>query len=330
MSSAATRSGFLFSKATGCQVMRTLFFTGVLTLFASQAFAQAPESSLATLTGHEVSVGLASYTYREPQGDQPISIHGAKFVTDYNGTFSLNTQRNWFAQAQLRGTIGSATYDGWCSPFFITPNAASPNGYALALGDASACRESSDRDWYFEARALAGKDRIGRRWAWSPYSGVGVRHLSNGTTGTAGYRTDDYLYVPLGITARTRVTSDRALSVTLEFDPLIHGWQTTRDSALGGGDVPATPTAPAFTIDGFTDVAFSQHGGWALRASAKVPVSRRVSVEPYYVHWTVKSSRVSDETATFTVNNVTAHEQWGAFEPFNTTDEFGVRLGVHF
>jgi hypothetical protein len=31
-------------------------------------------------------------------------------------------------------------------------------------------------------------------------------------------------------------------------------------------------TAPAFTIDGSTDVSFSQSGGWALRASAKYPV----------------------------------------------------------
>lgn len=310
--------------------MRTLFLMGVLTLVASRSLAQTPDSSLATPTGHDVSAGVASYTYREPQGDQAISIHGAKFVTDYNGTFALNEPRHWFAQAELRGTIGSATYDGWCSPFFITPNGASPNGYELDLGDPSPCSESGDSDWYVEARALAGKDLIGRRWAWSPYSGVGIRHLSNGTTGTAGYRTDNYLYVPLGMTARTSLGTHGALSFNLEFDPLIHGWQTTRDSALGGGNVPATPTAPAFTIDGFTDVSFSQHEGWALRASAKYPVTRRVSVEPYYVHWTVRSSPVSDQTATFTVNNVTAREQFGAFEPFNVTNEFGVRLGFHF
>jgi hypothetical protein len=59
--------------------------------------------------------------------------------------------------------------------------------------------------------------------------------LSNGTTGTAGYGTDEYLYVPVGITPRTRVASRRALSVNLEFDRLLHGWQKTRGSALGGG-----------------------------------------------------------------------------------------------
>jgi hypothetical protein len=322
--------------------MKLFFVTTVITLMASQAFAQSPdsmpaptrstvtvESDLLTPTGHEVSGGLASYTYREP-GTQAISIHGTKFAADYTGTLSLNQGRQWFAQADLRGTVGNAAYDGWCSPFVITPNSASPNGYELDVGSASQCNETGDQDWYLEARALAGKDVIGQQWGWSPYTGVGLRYLSNGTTGASGYRTDDYLYLPLGVTARTSVASHGALSVNVEYDLLIHGWQRTRDSDLGSGVVPATPTAPAFTIDGITDISFSQSGGWALRASAEYPVTRRVSAEPYYVFWHVSSSPVNDETATFTVNSVTAQEQLGAYEPHNVTSEFGVRLGFHF
>jgi hypothetical protein len=320
--------------------MKTFFVTGVMTLMASQAFAQTPtpastrstttdETDLATPTGHEVSAGVASYTYREP-GAQAISIHGAKFVADYTGTLSLNKRRHWFAQADVRGTFGNAAYDGWCSPFLITPNSASPNGYALDVGTASPCNETGDQDWYLEARALAGKDLIGQKWGWSPYTGVGLRHLSNGTTGASGYRTDNYLYLPLGVTARTSIASHEVLSVNVEYDILMHGWQQTRDSDLGSGVVPATPTAPAFTIDGFTDVSFSQSGGWALRASAKYPVTSRWSVEPYYVRWHVSSSPVNYESVTFTVNNVTAQEQLGAYEPLNVTSEFGIRLGFHF
>ena len=314
----------------------------LLVLIASQGFAQAPDSTsassgstataevgLATPTGHEVSGGLASYTYSEP-GTQGISIHGAKFTTDYTGTFSLNKQRHWFAEAGLRGTLGGVTYDGWCSPLVITPDSASPNGYALDIGDASSCTESGDKDWYVEARALVGKDVIGQRWAFSPYSGIGLRHLSNGTTGISGYRTDDYLYLPLGVTTRTNAASHGALSLNLEFDVLMHGWQKTRDSELGGGDVPATATAPPFTVDGFSDISFSQSRGWALRAGAKYPVTTRLSVEPYYVRWQVSSSPVNYETATFTVNGVTAREQLGAYEPHNVTSEFGVRLHLHF
>jgi hypothetical protein len=313
--------------------MKTFLAMGVIALMTSQAFAQTPgptESNLATPTGHDISAGVSSYTYREPDGDQPISIHAPKFVAEYTGTLSLSKRRHLFMQAQVRGTVGNTTYNGFCSPFLINPNSESPNGYELDIGDATPCDESGDRDWYVEGRALVGKDLIGRRWGWSPYSGLGLRHLSNGTTGTPGYRTDDYLYVPVGLTTRTGVGSHGALSLNFEFDALLHGWQNTHDSLLGGGDVPATPTAPPFTVDGFTDISFSQSGGWAVRASATYPLTRHVSLEPYYVHWDVTSSPVNYETATFTVNGVTAQEQLGAYEPHNTTNEFGLKFGFHF
>ncbi len=321
--------------------MKTLVLAAVMALMSSEALAQTPDStppaqrqgttadSLATPPGHEVSLALGSYTYREP-GATSISIHGTKLGGEYTGTLSLNKREHWFAQVDVRGTTGNVTYDGWCSPFVITPNGASPNGYELGFGDPSPCSESGDKDWYVETRGLVGKDLIGDRWGWSPYAGLGVRHLSNGTTGIPGFRTDDYLYVPFGMTARTRVGSHGALSFGLEFDLLIRGWQTTRDSQLGGGDVPPTTTAPGFTINGSSDVSFAQHGGWAVRANAKYHVTRRWSVEPYYVHWEVSDSSVSYETLVFTVNNVTAREQMGFLEPRNVTDEAGVQLGFHF
>ena len=289
----------------------------------------AVDDRLATPTGHEVNVSVGSYTYVEPSALR-ISIHGTKLGGEYTGTVSLDKRRHWFAQANVRGTIGNVTYTGWCSPWLITPNSASPNGYELDVGDASACSETGDKDWYLEGRALVGKDLIGHAWALSPYTGLGFRHLSNGTTGIAGYRTDNYLYLPFGATARTEVASHRVLSFNLEYDRLIHGWQKTRDSEFGGGYVPATTTAPIFTIDGFTDISFAQHGGWALRASAKYQVTTHWSVEPYYIRWSVSASPVNYETVAFTVNNVTAHEQLGAYEPWNVTNEFGVKLGLHF
>jgi hypothetical protein len=226
--------------------------------------------------------------------------------------------------------LGSTTYDGWCSPFLIMPDRTSPNGYALDIGDPSPCSESGDQDWYVEGRATVGKDFIGRRWGWSPEIGVGIRHLSNGITGVAGYRREDYLYVPVGITTRTIVASHKALSFNLEYDQLLHGWQSTHDSKLGGGDVPATPTAPAFTIDGFSDISFDQRSGWALRAGAKYQMTTHWSVQPQYIHWNVSASTVNSETATFTVNGITVRQRLGAYEPLNRTNEFVVRLGFRF
>jgi hypothetical protein len=325
--------------------LKTLLVTGSIAFISSQAFAQASSStstqsidrrgatqvdtSVATTSGHEVNFGVSGYTYVEP-GDTSISIHGPKFGAGYTGTISLNPHRHWFFQADAQGLFGETTYDGWCSPFLITPDSRSPNGYALDLGDPSPCSEGGDKDWYVEGRALVGKDLIGRTWGWSPDIGLGIRHLSNGTTGIAGYRTDDYLYLPVGITARTLVTSHNALSFSLEYDHLLHGWQRTRDSQLGGGSVPATVTAPAFTIEGFSDISFEQHSGWALRGRAKYQITRRWSVEPEYVHWSIGASPVNFETATFTVNGITVRQQLGAYEPLNTTNEFVVKLGYRF
>ncbi len=276
-----------------------------------------------------MSLLTGRYTYVEP-GPLRISIHGLKVGGEYAGTLSLGARRRWFVQAGVRGVGGATGYDGFCRPWLIRPNSASPNGYELGLGDASPCSESGDKDWYVEARALVGRDFIGRAWGWSPHGGLGVRHLSNGIAGAAGYRTDDYLYAPFGVTARTRLASHGVLGLNLEYDRLIHGWQKTRGSKLGGGSVPATATAPAFTIDGLSDVSFSQHRGWALRASANYQVTRSWSVEPYYVYWSVGASPVNYETATFTVNGVTAREQLGFYEPDNTTRELGVKVGFRF
>ena len=53
-------------------------------------------------------------------------------------------------------------------------------------------------------------------------------------------------------------------------------------------------------------------------------------MEPSYIHWNVNASPVNYQTATFTVNNVTAREQRGFYEPLNTTNEFLLKLGFHF
>jgi hypothetical protein len=326
--------------------LKKLLVVGSIAFIPSQAFAQTfgsistqstdspgaaevDASGMATPTGHEVNFGVGGYEYVEP-GDTSISIHGPKFGGGYTGTMSLNSGQHWFLQADAQGLFGSTTYDGWCSPFLITPDSTSPNGYALAIGDPSACSETGDKDWYVEGRALIGKDFIGHKWGWSPAIGVGIRHLSNGTTGVAGYRTDDYLYLPVGITARTIVASHNALSFNLEYDQLLHGWQRTHDSQLGGGDVPATPIAPAFTIEGLSDISFDQHSGWALRAGATYQMTRHWSVEPEYIHWNVSASPVNYETATFTVNSITVGQQLGAYEPLNRTNEFIGKLGFHF
>jgi hypothetical protein len=156
-----------------------------------------------------------------------------------------------------------------------------------------------------------------------------VRHLSNALDGIAGYRQDNYLYLPVGLTLRTPIAHN-ALTFNVEYDYLLRGWQTTHDSAFGGGAFDATPAAPAFTIDSMSDVSFDQHHGWALRAGAKVGMTRHLSVEPYWIRWNVEGSDDSSETVTFTVNGIPARENLGFYEPHNTTNEYGVKFGFRF
>ena len=309
--------------------MKTLLSALVLSLIPCPASAQTVGGPPVTPTGNEIKVAVAGYDYVEP-GDLRISIHGPKFGGEYLGAFVLDRRSHLFTKADARFTFGNTAYDGWCAPWLITPNSASPNGYRLGLGVFSPCDDSGNRDWYVEARGLVGKDVVGKSWTWSPETGLGVRRLSNSLAGIKGFRKETYLYLPVGLTARTRVAGQHLLGLNLEFDVLLRGWQTTYDSALGSGGIPATPTAPAFTINGFTDLSFEQHRGWAVRASAKYQVNKRLSVEPYFLHWRVDDSTVSFGPVSFTVNGVTAGQQLGAYEPLNTTREFGVKLGIRF
>jgi hypothetical protein len=313
--------------------MNKFVLVGALALLPVRLFAQASSAQAdappTTLPGHQLTFSVGAYDYVEP-GDTRISIHGMKLGGEYAGTFLLSARHHWFAQANVRGSIGQTDYDGWCAPWFITPDRSSPNGYFLDLGDYSPCDDAGNRDWYVDGRGLIGKDFVRREWTFSPEAGLGVRHLSNALDEIAGFRTDNYLYLPVGVTAQTGVASNSVLSFHFEYDHLLRGWQNTIDSALGGGDVPATPTAPAFTINEFTDVSFAQHQGFGIRASAKYDFNRRWSLEPYWIYWSVGDSMPSGESVTFTARGIPAVEQFGAVEPQNTTNEFGMKFSVRF
>jgi hypothetical protein len=318
---------------------RSLALAGLMTLTSSLALAQTPPTRirttdpgvLTTRTGHELNVSVQHYGYDEPLGDEiDVRIHGPKVGAEYLGTFALSERRHWFMQLNLRGTGAVAAYDGSCRPWLIVPSATSPNGYRLTFGGASPCSETGDADWYAEGRALVGKDLVGHTWSISPFTGVGARHLSNGTTGNFNFRTDEYLYVPVGATMRTMASAGHVLGLTVEYDQLVRGWNKTRESLLTGGTVPASTAAPAFSIGDFTDLSFTQHRGWGLRAAASLDINRTWSIAPYYIRWRVNDSPVSNGSVAFTVNSITARQTFGYIEPLNFTNEFGVKVGMHF
>lgn len=310
---------------------RSLILVGLIALSSTSAFAQtqtSTRSNLATRPGHELNLSLQHYDYTEP-APVDISIHGPKFGGEYTGTFSLSERRHWFAQLNVRGTGATADYDGNCRPWLITPDNTSANGYRLGLGTKFPCSEDNDADWYVDGRALVGKDFVKTSWAISPFTGLGGRHLSNGVTGNWNYRTQEYLYVPLGATVRTTI-GGRVLGITGEYDHLLRGWNTTRNSLLGGGTVPATSSTPAFVIGDFTDLSFKQRTGLAWRVSASLAISRSWSIEPYYVRWRVEDSTINSGSVAYTVNGITARRTLDYLEPLNVTNEAGVKVGLRF
>ena len=314
---------------------RSLVLAGLMTLTATSVLAQTTthtsiiRSPLLTRPGHELNLSLQHYDYTEPD-PVDISIHGPKFGAEYTGTFELSQRRGWFARLNVRGTGATADYDGNCRPWFIAPDNTSANGYRLGLGARFPCSEDNDADWYVDGRATAIKDFVHRAWAISPFAGIGGRHLSNGVTGNWNYRTQEYLYAPLGVTLRTAAIGHRVLDLTVEYDHLLRGWNTTRNSLLGGGTVPATETAPSFVIGGFTDLSFKQRTGMAWRASASLAVTRSWSIEPYYVRWRVENSTINSGSVAYTVNGITARRSIDYLEPLNVTNEAGVKIGLRF
>jgi len=288
-------------------------------------------AALATRTGSEINVSAQHYNYTEPLGSEiDVKMTAPKVGAEYTGTVALGEKRAWFAQLNARGTGFITNYNGSCRPWQIEPDTTSPNGYKLTLGATSPCSEGNDPDFYIEGRAIIGKDLVGSRWGASPFTGLGVRHLSNGTTGNFNFRTDEYLYIPLGLTLRRSTSSGRIVAFNIEYDQLLRGWQKTRESVLRGGIVPATSTAPQFTIGDFKDLSFKQDSGWALRASASLQLNRRFSIEPYYTRWRVADSPTAEGSVAYTVNNITARRIINYYEPLNFTNELGVKVAMHF
>lgn len=155
-----------------------------------------------------------------------------------------------------------------------------------------------------EIRALFGiKQSI-----FSPYIGFGIRRLENdsegmrSTTGHYGYnRVSKYYYLPIGL-GIDLISNDKInIKTKLEYDHLIAGRQTSDLTYLGGQKIKN-----------------DQHDGNGYRFSLQfsVPVDKSISVfiEPFYEYWDI------DDSDTYL----------GYYEPKNTTEEFGMKVGIGF
>ncbi|HYS57919.1 MAG TPA: hypothetical protein VEM34_07225 [Burkholderiales bacterium] len=174
---------------------------------------------LATRRGFEVGGQLASYHYEEPNFAQ---FTGGR--VGLLGAYTFTSASRIFLRIDGRGSYGSLKYQG-------------------------SGTQDSVPDLIVEARGVAGMDfPSGSGVSFSPYLGVGDRHLYNDTRGYtstnfAGYRRySNYLYAPVGVTIRFDLGKRWVLAPTGEADIFIRGKQKSRlsDANVGFNDVTNT------------------------------------------------------------------------------------------
>ena len=282
---------------------KILLFT-LLVALCSPAFAwEDKQDSL------EIAYEFSDYGYREPHMEYPIHISGKKHGVSFAYTrrhvfssFNSVEEDPSFARLEALYMNGKVDYDGY-------------------LQDGTPFENYDEKDWYVDVDLKLGRvytlDETLSAW---PYIGIGYRTLRNGEdgikdfNGTPGYvyqRTSTYVYVPIGASFVWTPTEETRLTLSGEFDWLLHGNQNSH--------LPASADV--------SSVSNAQDKGFGVRASAKFEVgfgAFSVFAEPFYRYWKIQNS---DVVAYF---DYSAMQWYGAQEPFNITREYGVRVGVAF
>lgn len=174
---------------------------------------------------------------------------------------------------------------------------------------ASASSGTMTKD-YYKARAEGYVAyRVSERF--SPFVGLGYRTLfdasggKRSSTGALGYdRLSQYLYAPLGVLF---TASDR-WNLKAQYNLFLTGRQTSYLSTASSA---------------YGDIANDQHTGWGIDLAADYRINDRWTTYTFYRHWDIGKSDVS----TGSVNGVVSFTAW---EPDNTTDEFGIGLAYKF
>ena len=253
-------------------------------LFAGAGTAQ-ESNPLATRPGWEIGGQAAQYWYEEPDF---AKLSGNRVGIVVAGTFSDTS--GVFSRIDFRESYGRLKYES-----------------------AASGTQDGVPDWILEARAVAGLDWVGGSVSLSPYLGLGYRYLyddSRGysTAGAIGYRRQsNYLYAPVGLTARYHLGDGWVLTPTLEADVFLQGTQVSK---LSDADL------------GYIDVTNSQKKGRGHRASL-VLERDHWAIGAWWHYWHIEDSDVQFAGV---VNGVPR----SALEPANYTRESGLEIRYRF
>jgi hypothetical protein len=262
----------------------TLILASAAALVTSAASAQetTPSNPLLTRRGWEVGGQVAKYYYEEPG---LMNLKGNRVGAV--GAYTFTSPNRVYSRIDLRSSYGMLKY-------------ASQNTGTM----------DDVPDWSVEARAVIGRDYLtGDNAALSPYIGLGYRYLYNdlrgySSTGAVGYqRYSQYVYIPVGLTARFRSGERWVVAPTVEYDVFLGGRQYSRLTDTGNG---------------YSDASNRQHDGRGYRAHLMLE-SGRWALGPCLQYWKIKDSNI-----------VPVGLGTVAMEPANWTREYGVELRYRF
>ncbi len=247
----------------------------------------------------------SKYIYREPHMELPIKTKGHKNGASIKYTnYSLLSQEYdeqdpSFGQVELRYMGGNVDYEGyyWSGAPFSA---------------------SGLKDYYFEAALKVGRTyRLANPLELAPYLGLGWRQLRNHAEemGPGGYqRTSTYVYMPIGLDFTYAPTPRFSLTLNGQFDWLLHGNQYSRMTDTSG------------FLD---DASNSQDQGFGVRVSVKAAVNLHkmgLFIEPFWRYWHIQNSA----EVWYYYNGDPSMPAMSLIEPFNTTQEYGIRAGISF
>lgn len=280
-------------------LLRKIFIATVLILLQASVFAGQ--------NFFEVAYETSSYTYKEPHMDHPISLkstkQGVSAIYKRYGIWDSKIPDATYGLIEIRYMTGDNTYRGWVSD---------GGGIYIPL-------EAPDiRDYYYEGAIKVGtliyqKDNLNMEAG----LGLGYRflkdHLEN--IGLGGYlRESNYLYMPIELKANYKINEYFKIALNTELDYLLSGEQYSGE--IMGYDVSE-------------GVRHSQDQGYGLRASLRFSALisfAEVFVEPFWRYWHIQNS---EKEYQYVKIGGTWYQQL-TYEPFNTTQEYGIKVGVAF
>jgi len=281
---------------------KTLLFLAILPLLLISAYTygeevspepKKAESKFYKFNTHEFEIGYNPYYFRYEEPDIDVKLTGYLHGLYLGYTFRPK-------DFMFRGTADLAgfktRYDG---------------GY-----QSGASLEADSDDYLMEYRAVLGYSfPFLKTTKITPYIGFGYRYWHNKVQATGAYtREVSYLYTPVGFEHVHEMHKNWFLGFGAEYDLLWYGQVKSYLSDV----------SPLLN-----DVINKQENlsrNYGVRAFVFVrwkPGKFALQIEPYFHYWHVEQSSLADVTYSGTLIGF-------AYEPKNTTEEYGVRVSVVF